>query len=394
MVLRFFISMIIILESLLPGWPGFGQTAPRLALSDGSVVATGLDKKLSAALAEKNCSDEDLSKAFRIYTLSTYKKGIRQPIAGHYILDGTNLLFKPLFPFAEGESYYAELEYAVLFQQSGAPFSVKGVVKNKEQIDLLFAVPEFDAPRTSVEAVYPVMDTLPENLLRMYIYFSAPMSLGEAYQHIRLMDESGNEVEKPFLIIDQELWDRDRKRFTLLFDPGRIKQGIKSNLDLGLPLKKNKRYYLLIDSLWRDERGNPLSASFVKRIFVTGPERATLTAENWKIAEPQAGTKNPVVVQFDKPLDHALLLKYISVTHPLMGMVDGEAVLTQGDRVWIFTPNNPWTFGRYTLEICPYMEDVAGNNFNNPFDIDLSVSGRVNSSEAVAVEFTVNEVMK
>lgn len=392
--MRFLIPMNIILGSLLPGRPGFSQIAPRLALSDGSVVATGLDKKLSAALAEKNCNDEDLSKAFRIYTLSAYKKGIRQPIAGHYILEGTSLLFTPLFPFAEGESYYAELEYAVLVQKSGAPFSVHGVVKNKEQIDLLFAVPESNAPLTRIEAVYPVMDTLPENLLRMYIYFSAPMSTGEAYQHIRLMDESGNEVEKPFLIIDQELWDTDRKRLTLLFDPGRIKQGIKSNLDLGLPLNKNKCYYLVIDSLWRDERGNALSASFVKRIFVTDPERATLTAENWKIAEPQAGTKNPLVVQFDKPLDHALLLKYISVTHPLTGTVDGEAVLTQGDQVWKFTPDKPWGFDDYALEISPYLEDVAGNNFNNPFDIDLSVSGRVNSSEPVRVEFTVKEVMK
>ncbi len=48
--------------------------------------------------------------------------------------------------------------------------------------------------------------------------------------------------------------------------------------------------------------------------------------------------------------------------------------MTNGDRTWTFYPDKPWTAGHYTLQISPYLEDPAGNNFNNAFDVDLSVS--------------------
>ena len=67
---------------------------------------------------------------------------------------------------------------------------------------------------TLVTAVYPSAQVLPENLLRFYIHFSAPMSRGEAYRHVRLLDAAGKAVDLPFLELDQELWDPDGKRFT------------------------------------------------------------------------------------------------------------------------------------------------------------------------------------
>ena len=59
-------------------------------------------------------------------------------------------------------------------------------------------------------------------------YFDAPMSRGEAYRHIHLVDaKTGREVEAPFLELGEELWDGDFRRFTLLCDPGRVKRGLK-----------------------------------------------------------------------------------------------------------------------------------------------------------------------
>ena len=57
--------------------------------------------------------------------------------------------------------------------------------------------------------VYPSRAMLPENLLRLYIHFSAPMSRGEAYRRIRLLDATGKPVDDPFLELDEELWSRD-----------------------------------------------------------------------------------------------------------------------------------------------------------------------------------------
>ena len=367
---------------------GLGQPAPKLELADGSVVVSGLDKISSALLQQGNWSDEEWTAAFPIYTWHAYTKGIRQPIAGHYMLEGTGLVFTPLFPFSEGESYQAVLNCEILLKKSG-----EGAVKNQKQVELTFTIPRVHFEQTAIQAVYPSADTLPENILRMYIYFSSPMTTGESYDHIHLIDANGHAVEKPFLVVDQELWDSDRRRFTLLFDPGRIKRGIQSNLDLGLPLARNHSYRMVIDSLWRDERGNTLAHSYEKKIVVKDPDRTILNSSTWKITPPDAGSKDPLMVQFENPLDHVLTLKYIAVTDVLTGPLEGEASLIQGDKVWTFTPRKPWSSGSYTLTVSPYLEDPAGNNFNNPFDVDLSESERVNSGEVITVEFIVKETL-
>ena len=66
-------------------------------------------------------------------------------------------------------------------------------------------VAEYFAPEkparatTRVAAIYPSRDLLPENLLHFYIYFSAPMSRGEAYQRITLIDAAtGKTVDAAF----------------------------------------------------------------------------------------------------------------------------------------------------------------------------------------------------
>ncbi len=50
----------------------------------------------------------------------------------------------------------------------------------------------------SVTEVYPSAAVLPENLLRFYIQFSAPMSRGEAYRRIKLLDAGGKPVDGRF----------------------------------------------------------------------------------------------------------------------------------------------------------------------------------------------------
>ena len=67
---------------------------------------------------------------------------------------------------------------------------------------------------------------LPENLLKFYVHFSAPMSRGNIYDYIRLLNADGKQVELPFLEIDEELWDDSLTRLTLFIDPGRIKRGV------------------------------------------------------------------------------------------------------------------------------------------------------------------------
>ena len=104
--------------------------------------------------------------------------------------------------------------------------------------------------------VYPSRDLLPENLLQFYIFFSAPMSRGEAYRRITLLDiATGKIVDAPFLELDEELWSPDGTRFTLVFDPGRIKRGLKPREEVGPVLEAGKSYSLVIDRQWLDALG-------------------------------------------------------------------------------------------------------------------------------------------
>ena len=392
MVLRFFRGFTLMLASLL-SVVSFCQDAPRLVFADQSVKIINLDNDVLTTIIRQHWRDDDWSEAFRIYTWHAHQNQIHQPLAGYYSVEGMVVYFTPLFPFAAGETYYAELDCGRLWKKSGGLPVGSKLSGGTGNIDLIFTIPAAATGRSFVEAVYPASDSLPANLLRMYIHFSAPMSTGEAYQHIQLKDESGHIVEKSFLIVDQELWDIDRRRFTLLFDPGRIKRGIQSNIDLGTPLQPNHIYRLVIDSSWRDEHGNALSGKFEKRIVVTAPEREKLSSQYWKVIAPEASAKGPLVLQFPRPVDHALAIKYIVITDSFNNVLEGKTMMGDDDRTWAFYPDKPWTGGHYALQISPYLEDPAGNNFNNPFDIDLSVAKRVDSDEPIVISFVVKQEM-
>ena len=117
---------------------------------------------------------------------------------------------------------------------------------------------------------------MPENLLKFYLHFSAPMSRGEAYRRIHLLDADGNEVADPFLELGEELWDRDMRRFTLLFDPGRIKRGLKPREEVGPVLEEGKQYTLVVDRDWLDATGYPLAAKMRKTFRALAPDEAPL----------------------------------------------------------------------------------------------------------------------
>src|ERR1019366_3182455 len=162
------------------------------------------------------------------------------PMLGTYSADGRTLFFHPRFPVAPG------MRYQGTFQ--GALFAIE--------------VPQERAAPTHVEHVYPSADVLPANTLKLYICFSAPMSFGDGSKHFRLLDEGGNPLPDAFL--DQELWDGEHRRLTVLLDPGRIKRGLAPNREAGSPIVEGRHYTLSIDRDWRDARGMTMAGGFTK----------------------------------------------------------------------------------------------------------------------------------
>ena len=295
------------------------------------------------------------------------------PVLGSYALENGALVFHPRFPVSPGVTYRA------VFRPPQAP-----------PVEAVFEAPRRAvAAATRVEHVYPSTDLLPENQLKFYVTFSAPMDRGEAWRHIHLLDRNGAPVDLPFLEIDQELWDREHRRLTILFDPGRIKRGVTPRQEVGPAIESGKRYTLVIDRDWKDARGERLENEF-RKSFRAGPaDRSPLDPSRWHVVAPHAASSRTLVVNFPKPLDYALLLHTIEVSGP-SGHVAGEVVIAHNEAQWRFTPVHPWEAGEYELIIDTGLEDLAGNRIGRAFDVDTfeRVSERI-SRKSVSLPFLV-----
>jgi hypothetical protein len=278
------------------------------------------------------------------------------PLLGTYSVEAGTLAFHPSFPFAPGVRYRA-----VFHPSGGAPI--------EKTFD---GPPRETVPRSRVERVYPSGDVLPSNQLRLYIYFTAPMSRGEAEARIHLLDESGKVLEGVFLP-GEELWDPNDQRLTMTLDPGRIKRGLTSNLKMGAPLAEGKRYTLVIDRDWPDARGVPMVEGF-RKSFRGGPaNRRAPDPKDWRVTPPRAGTADALVVDFPEPMNYPLLERMVRVSRASgsQDSVVGTVSVDRQETRWRLTPHEPWKAGAYQLVVDTGLEDLAGNHIGQPFDVDV-----------------------
>ncbi len=283
------------------------------------------------------------------------------PMLGKYRIDELALRFEPQFALEPGVTYRAVFLPGKLPGGSG-----------NSVITATFTPPPRDlTPTTVVTQIYPSADLLPENLLKFYLHFSAPMSRGSIYDYIRLLDEAGKAVELPFLEIDEELWDAKMTRLTLFIDPGRIKRGVKPLEEIGPSLEAGKSYTLVISREWQDGNGNPLKEDYRKSFKVVPPDREPPDPASWQIKAPPVGTHEPLTVVFPEPMEHALVQRMIRVVAETGEAVAGNITLNDHERRWTFIPDNPWLRGQYNLVIQTTLEDLAGNNIGKPFEVDL-----------------------
>jgi hypothetical protein len=278
------------------------------------------------------------------------------PLLGERRKDGDALSFSPRFPLQPG------LRYRAVYRDAGraAP-----LVES-------FAIPRAPlAAPTRLEGFSPSADVLPENLLKLYLSFSAPMSRGEAYRRIRLLDEQGRPVELAFLEIDQELWDHAGRRLTLLFDPGRVKRELLPNEEVGSPLRAGASYTLVVDRDWPDARGNALAAEARKSFRIGPPDYEPPQTGAWRLAPPRSGTRDALRVGFPEPLDRALLERVLEVLDGDGARVAGEVSIEANETRWLFTPRAAWRAGVHTLRVATILEDLAGNSLGRPFEVDV-----------------------
>ncbi len=302
-------------------------------------------------------------------------------ILGRYERDGNTLVFFPRYPLSKNVKY----------QMLVGPRLQQAIDQKSTQVSkppMLFQLPS-QPPETptTITAIYPSAAVLPVNLLKFYIYFSRPMSRGQAYQNIQLLHE-GDIVEKPFLELGEELWDGEQTRFTLFIHPGRIKHGLKSRDEAGPVLTAGQHYTLSINQAWMDAGGFKLAQTFEKQFKIGPADESQLDPQKWKIVAP-TNHAAPVVLEFDEPLDQAMLMRVFEIKHRDGSTIQGKVELAEQESQWIFTPAQPWTTGTYSIEVATILEDLCGNSLAKPFEAKMQLSTADQPARYIAIEFIV-----
>ena len=328
-----------------------GPPAIRMTQPDGSPAFVHVINLPSAVLSDLRGRTRSTDEWAAMLKVSTTADG--PAVLGDYsVVDGT-LRFTPTYAFDPGRPY------AVRFNGASAGYTGAPMYGT-------FALPgDGKTPSTTVTAVYPSGEVVPENLLRLYIHFSAPMGQSVGVDHVDLLDDSGVVVEGAFLPLGYEFFDADRTRFTLFLDPGRVKRGILPNRQSGRAMKAGGRYTLVVKTTWRDADGLALKEEF-RKTYTAGPAAMQgLNTAAWTIAP----SPTALTVTFPAPIDRGLLMRAMGVRRNGQD-VEGESRVEAGETRWVLTPQQPFAPGAYELIALSILEDPAGNQIGKAFEVD------------------------
>lgn len=277
---------------------------------------------------------------------------LEQPVLGHWVKTNGGIRFRPIVPLTPGLDF---------------------VLRTVDGDNHAFSVPDTaDRQHPEVLGVYPSGDSLPENLLKMYLRFSVPMQhIGNPIEHLRVRDESAGQEVPVFLKLERALWNEDQTRLTLWLDPGRIKTGLIPNETSGMPLQAGHRYTMVIDTGLRSSTGQNLKSVFVKKWFTKESDRIKPNPANWKIQTPPSGSLDPLVIDLGEPLDVVLSVESLQIHSLENGPLQGKWRIHKGEEQVSFEPATPWKKGGYNIYVNPVLEDLAGNTPLRLFDAPI-----------------------
>lgn len=355
------------------------ETAPTIELIEtahatgvSAVEVGGLPEADLDALRDAALSDDAWQALLRV-TATLAGQADVPAVAGAYRIAGQVLRFEPLFPLDPRVAHRVVFDPArlPLAPQRGAD-TWRGVPVTR----MTGVVATRGVPLTRVVQMFPP-EVLLENQLPVYLQFSSPMGRRPARDYVRVLDEAGREVVDAFLPLDVSLWNADRTRCTLLFDPGRVKRGILPNAELGRPLTAGSRYTLVVRREWRDAEDRLLVEAFRREFRVLPAVMAAIEPASWQLTAPATGTRGPLTVSFPRALDHALAERALVVRGPGGRQVEGAVELDDAAMEWHFTPSAAWQAGAHQLRTLSVLEDPAGNRVGRAFDADPRQEGSV-----------------
>lgn len=245
---------------------------------------------------------EHLTRHFKLFVNPADTEGTVPSVLGDCSLRGEQIIFQPRFGLSAGQTYLAEfLSPLTDHDRTKATFRISAATR---------------AGTTKVDAIYPSTSELPQNVLRFYLHFSAPMQQGNVYRFIRILRENGEKLVLPFLELSEELWDRSGTRLTLLLDPGRIKRGLVPREEDGAILEVGKKYRLKVHADWPDARGLPLGSETTKEFIVKNEDFSQPNPLEWKVIIPSDFDSDPSNSTVSGKFDLKALKRSLQVVFP------------------------------------------------------------------------------
>ncbi|MEZ0540034.1 hypothetical protein [Fibrella arboris] len=340
----------------------FAASLPACQSADQSAITIQWDGKRATGLTISDQLTSQLPADSMEALLAVRLAGQQTAIAGHYEPTSDGIRFEPLIPFTRGRQYTVWLRHTRIYELT------------------IPALAADDTPK--LLAVYPSSESLPDNLLKVYLRFSRPMRENQSARYVALRDADGDTLRQVFLDLQPELWNADRTILTLWLDPGRIKRELQPNKRLGAPLQTGNRYQLVVSPGWPDALGATLAQAYTKKFQVTRRDSLSPVPASWSVRPPKPGSSSPLTIVFGESLDYALLTETMRVLQEIDRPSNGLAGTWQigpNETSCQFRPAAPWIAGRYRLRIENRLEDLAGNNLIRPFDRDITRSKRTDN---------------
>jgi len=88
-------------------------------------------------------------------------------------------------------------------------------------------------------------------------------------------------------------------------------------------------------------------------------------------------------INMKSSLDYSLLNSTLHIVDEKGKTVLGKWKIEKEEKNVSFTPNEQWVNGSYQLQVESRLEDLAGNNINRPFDVDMKANKKQLSQEKV-----------
>lgn len=224
-------------------------------------------------------------------------------------------------------------------------------------------------------AVHPAGPAWPENILRFHLVFDRAMDPGDAAGEVWLETATGARVEGALVDIPDGLWSPDGTVLTLLFHPGRVKQGLTAHRAMGRALAAGEHYRLVIGAGLMTEDGRSLAAARQVPLQIGPAETRGFDPAHWRWTPPLPGSTAPLAIATGRQIDALSLLGGVRLEDG-DGRAHPVALRTEGTTI-IAAPAAPWP-DVIRLAVAPWLEDVCGNRphegFERPPQIDQSGS--------------------